>query len=172
MPRSALASRLAERYADHPAVVMWHVNNEYGCHNWHCFCDVSAEAFRSWLRDKYDGLDELNDAWGTAFWSQHYARLGGGQAAAGRRLPHASRTPASSWTGGGSPPTSCSRCYRAEADAVRARREQPVTTNFMSFFKPVDYRRLGAASRTSSPTTTTCAARTRPARSSWRCPLT
>ena len=29
----ALTEAIAERYADHPAVVMWHVHNEYGCHN-------------------------------------------------------------------------------------------------------------------------------------------
>ena len=28
-----IAGALAERYADHPAVVMWHIHNEYGCHN-------------------------------------------------------------------------------------------------------------------------------------------
>ncbi|NJP33416.1 beta-galactosidase [Micromonospora thermarum] len=68
----ALVEAVATRYADHPAVVMWHVSNELGCHNVHCYCDVSAEAFREWLRDRYATLDALNDAWGTAFWSQRY----------------------------------------------------------------------------------------------------
>ena len=68
----ALAGQIAARFADHPAVVMWHVNNEYGCHNWHCYCDVSAAAFRTWLQARYGDLAELNDAWGTAFWSQRY----------------------------------------------------------------------------------------------------
>ncbi|MGK3937991.1 beta-galactosidase [Streptomyces caeruleatus] len=67
-----IARALGERYADHPAVVMWHVHNEYGCHNAECHCDVSAEAFRRWLREKYGGLDALNHAWGTTFWSQWY----------------------------------------------------------------------------------------------------
>ncbi|HEY7008434.1 MAG TPA: beta-galactosidase, partial [Jatrophihabitantaceae bacterium] len=70
---AALAGQIAVRFARHPAVVMWHVNNEYGCHNWHCFCDVSAAAFRDWLRRRYHTLDALNDAWGTAFWSQRYS---------------------------------------------------------------------------------------------------
>jgi beta-galactosidase len=52
------------------------VGNELGCHNVHCFCDVSATAFRDWLQVRYGtgdaGLDGLNAAWGTAFWSQHY----------------------------------------------------------------------------------------------------
>ncbi|WP_371671296.1 beta-galactosidase [Streptomyces sp. NBC_00289] len=67
-----IAGELARRYADHPAVVMWHVHNEYGCHNAECHCDTSAAAFRVWLRARYENLDALNDAWGTAFWSQWY----------------------------------------------------------------------------------------------------
>ncbi|MER6414026.1 beta-galactosidase [Streptomyces humidus] len=68
-----MARALGERYAGHPAVVMWHIHNEYGCHNAECFCDTSAQAFRRWLRARYgDDLAALNDAWGTAFWSQWY----------------------------------------------------------------------------------------------------
>jgi beta-galactosidase len=68
----ALVTALAERFHDHPALVMWHVSNELGGHNSRCWCDVSAAAFRDWLRQRYGGLDALNDAWGTAFWSQRY----------------------------------------------------------------------------------------------------
>ncbi len=67
-----IARVLGERYGDHPAVVMWHIHNEYGCHNAECYCDTSAQAFRRWLRDRYGDLDTLNDAWGTTFWSQWY----------------------------------------------------------------------------------------------------
>ncbi|MFF8015361.1 beta-galactosidase [Streptomyces sp. NPDC007929] len=68
-----IAGALAERYADHPAVAMWHVHNEYGCHNAECFCDTSAAAFRRWLKAMYgNDLDALNHAWGTTFWSQWY----------------------------------------------------------------------------------------------------
>ncbi|MFG2132220.1 beta-galactosidase [Streptomyces sp. NPDC048751] len=68
-----IAGELGRRYADHPAVVMWHIHNEYGCHNAECYCDTSAEAFRRWLRARYaDDLAALNNAWGTTFWSQWY----------------------------------------------------------------------------------------------------
>ncbi|HEY8729362.1 MAG TPA: beta-galactosidase [Acidothermaceae bacterium] len=63
---------IAERYANHPALRMWHVNNELGCHNARCYCDVSAIAFRGWLRERYGTVEMLNEAWGTAFWSQQY----------------------------------------------------------------------------------------------------
>ncbi|WP_249714806.1 beta-galactosidase [Rhizomonospora bruguierae] len=65
-----IAGALADRYAGHPALAMWHVHNEYGTI---CHCDHAAGAFRRWLRRRYGGLDALNEAWTTAFWSQHYA---------------------------------------------------------------------------------------------------
>jgi len=64
---------MAERFGDHPAVVMWQVSNELGNHNGSCYCDVSAAHFREWLRDKYGHVDVVNRAWGTDFWSQHYS---------------------------------------------------------------------------------------------------
>ncbi len=68
----ALCRAMAERYGDHDALALWHVGNEYGAHTALCYCDVSAAAFRDWLRRRYGDLDRLNDAWGTAFWSQRY----------------------------------------------------------------------------------------------------
>ena len=68
----ALTRQLAARYHAHPALAMWHVSNEYACHNLPCYCDECGRHFRAWLRRRYAGLDALNDAWGTAFWSQRY----------------------------------------------------------------------------------------------------
>jgi beta-galactosidase len=68
----AVVTALAERYAGHPAVVLWHVSNEFGNHNALCYCDVSAAAFRRWLRERYTTLENLNEAWGTDFWGQRY----------------------------------------------------------------------------------------------------
>jgi beta-galactosidase len=69
-----IAGELARRYAGHPALAMWHVHNEYGTR---CWCDHAAAGFRRWLRARYGdgdgGLAALNEAWGTAFWSQHYS---------------------------------------------------------------------------------------------------
>jgi beta-galactosidase len=67
-----LVRELATRYADHPALVAWHVNNELGCHNVYDYSDDAAAAFRLWLRARYGTVDALNHAWGTAFWSQRY----------------------------------------------------------------------------------------------------
>ena len=70
--RAASPSALARRYAGHPAVVMWHVHNEYGAHVPACYCDRCAVAFRAGCGQRYGDLAALNDAWGTAFWGQRY----------------------------------------------------------------------------------------------------
>jgi beta-galactosidase len=68
-----IVSEMAKRYGQHPAVIGWQIDNEFGCHDTaRCYCDVCAAHFRSWLKTKYQDLDALNHAWGTAFWSQGY----------------------------------------------------------------------------------------------------
>ncbi|TKH42039.1 beta-galactosidase [Paenibacillus terrae] len=59
-------TKLAERYANHPAVIGWHISNEFGGD---CHCDYCQEAFRVWVKDKYGTLDKLNHAWWSTFWS-------------------------------------------------------------------------------------------------------
>lgn len=62
--------KLAERYKDHPALLVWHISNEYGGD---CHCELCQDAFRQWLKRKYDNdLDKLNYAWWTGFWSHTY----------------------------------------------------------------------------------------------------
>jgi beta-galactosidase len=67
-----LVERIATRYRDHPALALWHVSNELGCHNSRCYSQDSAGAFRGWLTKRYTDIETLNDAWATTFWSQHY----------------------------------------------------------------------------------------------------
>ena len=62
--------KLAERYKDHPALVMWHLSNEY---SGECHCNLCQESFRAWLAIKYENsLVKLNQAWWTSFWSHTY----------------------------------------------------------------------------------------------------
>jgi beta-galactosidase len=137
----ALVERLATRYAEHPALRMWHVGNEYGCHTSRCWCDVCAERFRGWLADRYGDVDGLNHAWGTAFWSQRYSSL---EEVLPPRL-----TPDGAWAN----PTQQLDYRRFASDLLleefRAERDLlhrlspgvPVTTNFMVMtrFNQLDY---------------------------------
>ncbi|MFG2551196.1 beta-galactosidase [Streptomyces sp. NPDC048581] len=140
---TAMADRLAERYADHPALLAWHINNEYGGA---CYCDLCAEAFRAWLQDKYGGLDALNDAWWTTFWSHRFTDFG-------EIEPPSALT--EHWRG---PDHTAFQgitldyfrfttdallgCFLAEKEVIRAHDpDTPVTTNFMGMFRPLDYHR-------------------------------
>ncbi|MDU1061719.1 MAG: beta-galactosidase [Leclercia adecarboxylata] len=62
--------QLARRYANHPAVLAWHISNEYGGE---CHCDICQQAFRDWLKQKYQTLKNLNERWWSAFWSHEYS---------------------------------------------------------------------------------------------------
>ena len=64
-----LNGKLAERYANNPAVIMWHISNEFGGE---CHCDLCQKDFRNWLKDKYKTLDNLNKRWWTTFWSHTF----------------------------------------------------------------------------------------------------
>ncbi|MFD5743599.1 beta-galactosidase [Streptomyces massasporeus] len=120
-----IASALAERYGDHPALALWHVHNEYATL---CWCDRTAAAFRVWLRARHRSLDALNQAWGTAFWSRRYSsweqvlppratqwHKNPGQALDFRRF----------WA------DEVRAAFREQRDAIRAHSDRPVTTNLM-----------------------------------------
>lgn len=124
----ALVEQVAERYGAHPALALWHVSNELGCHNALCYCDVSAAAFREWLAVRYDSIQALNAAWGTAFWSQRYSEW-------------ADILPPRFTLSAGNPgqlldfqrfsSDALLEHYRAEADVLRRHSSAPVTTNLM-----------------------------------------
>lgn len=132
-----IATKLAERYADHPALALWHVDNEYASGVTACYCDASIRAFREWLKNKYGSLDDLNRAWGTAFWSQHYGeweeihppRKSPAQPNPTQQLDWA-RFNSDSWIA----------CFERQKAILRKFTPNiPVTTNFMGFHKPADY---------------------------------
>lgn len=67
---SKINKLLSERYGKHPAVLAWHLSNEYGGE---CYCPLCVEAFRNFLREKYENdIEKLNFAYWTSFWSHKY----------------------------------------------------------------------------------------------------
>jgi beta-galactosidase len=133
-----LVRATAERYGRHPAVRLWHVSNELGCHNALCYCDESALAFRAWLEARYDTVDALNTAWGTAFWSQRYSAF------AEVLPPRATLSfvnPAQTIDFHRFSSDTLLEHYRAEAGVIESFSAVPITTNFMvaAHIKNQDY---------------------------------
>jgi beta-galactosidase len=135
----ALVSEMGKRYGTHPAVVLWHVSNELGCHNARCYCDVSAAAFRDWLRARYDDVETLNRVWGTSFWSQHYGSF---EEVLPPRRTGTWHNPTQALDFARFSSDELLDHYRAERDTLRALSPgTPVTTNFMvgNHFAGADY---------------------------------
>ncbi|MDR0494927.1 MAG: beta-galactosidase [Treponema sp.] len=132
-----ITTALAERYAKHPYVVGWQLDNEL--HNPICFCDNCENAFRAYLKDKFKTIDALNEAYGTIFWSQCYGSFDEAH------LPRHSN----------SSPSLYLDHQRFHSDLVVSfAREQVeilrrlcpnhfITHNFMGFAPDVDYYKLG-----------------------------
>lgn len=126
----ALVDRLAARYADHPALAMWHVHNEYGAPVSEDYSTGSVAAFRRWLEQRYGSLEALNEGWGTMFWGQRYGQWD--EVDAPRRSASVSN-PAQRLDFARFSSAALLECFRAERDAIR--RHTPhlaITTNFMA----------------------------------------
>ncbi|MCT2591564.1 beta-galactosidase [Streptomyces sp. N2-109] len=138
-----ITEQLAGRYGGHPALAMWHIGNEYmgmGCH-----CPVSVAHFRRWLADRHGSIDDLNEAWGTAFWGQRYETFDHiGTPVSHSRLVGAPN-PVQELDFTRFSDAAALDCFTAERDIVRRHTPQlPVTTNFMASFKHLDYWRWAA----------------------------
>ncbi|ANP73624.1 Beta-galactosidase [Cryobacterium arcticum] len=133
-----LVEKVAERYGAHPAVALWHVSNELGCHNALCYDDDTAAAFRRWLEQKYGSIAALNTAWGTSFWSQRYSAWAEVHTP---RLTLSSRNPGQVLDFHRFSSDELLGYYRAEEAVIRRHSEVPVTTNFMvtAHIKNLDY---------------------------------
>lgn len=139
----ALAGHLAERYADTPGLVAWHVGNEYGGGGGLCYCGGCARAFRVWLKEKYGTVQALNQAWCANFWShtiydwddvvppvaygdgigENKCVISGLQMDYRRFQEQAQLA-----------------CFTNERDAIRRHDgSTPITTNLMGTFKDLDY---------------------------------
>lgn len=67
-----IVEKEAEHYGKHPAIVGWQIDNELNCETSEFYSEADSAAFRVFLKEKYETLDKLNEAWGTVFWNQTY----------------------------------------------------------------------------------------------------
>ena len=134
-----IVSRLAMRYGNHPAVIGWQIDNEPGHYGVVDYSENAQLKFRVWLQKKYGTIDELNDTWGTSFWSETYqdfdqVRLPSQQEVPDKPNPHAmldlNRFMADELAG----------FVNMQADILRQHinKDQWITTNLIPVFNPVD----------------------------------
>ena len=138
----ALAEKLARRYQRYDNIIAWHISNEYGGE---CYCEKCEKAFRKWLENRYGTIQELNRAWNTAFWSHTFydwddvvlpnylSEHWGWERSTFQGISLDYRRFNSD---------SILECCRLEYDAIKKITPHiPITTNFMEFYKPLDYQK-------------------------------
>lgn len=133
-------SLLAERYSQHPAVLGWHISNEYGGE---CHCNLCQERFRDWLKARYKTLDALNHAWWSTFWSHTYTDWSQIESPSpqGEVSIHGLNL---DWRRFNTAQVT-DFCRHEVAPLKAANAELPVTTNFMEYFYDYDYWQLAEA---------------------------
>lgn len=130
--------RLAQRFGSHPGLLLYHISNELGGE---CFCPLCVQRFRAYLADTFDqDIEKLNKAWWTAFWSHRYDSFeqieppfaDGEGSIMGLNLEWKRFT---TWN--------MNDFMKAEIWALKEITPQiPVTTNFMTLYNGLDYRRM------------------------------
>ena len=129
---------LAERYKNHPALIMWHISNEYGGE---CHCELCQAAFREYVKEYYhNDLKELNSHWWTGFWAHNITDWSQINSPKSRGENHV--TPLKlMWQRF----VSDSHISFFENEIVPLREitpDIPVTTNFMGWFDGIDYNKF------------------------------
>jgi beta-galactosidase len=124
---------LARRYGAHPSLLAWHISNEF---SGECSCDLCFNAFRGWLKKRYDNdLDALNRLYWSRFWSHSYSTWEEidfidapvhGLSLDWRRFVTDQTV----------------SFMKNEIDAIRVHSQIPATTNMMGSFTQVNYEKF------------------------------
>ena len=130
--------KLAEEFANHPGLLMWHISNEFGGE---CYCDQCVARFRKYLANKFEhDIEKLNKAWWTTFWSHRFNSFdqieppyeNGEFSIMGLNLEWKRFT---TWN--------MTDFMKHEINTLKAvRPDIPVTTNFMTLYYGLDYHEM------------------------------
>jgi Beta-galactosidase len=135
-----MVETMAKHFANNKNIWGWQIDNEPSHYGTLDYNPAAQASFRNWLKNKYQTIDALNKAWGTAFWSGIYTDF------AQVELPNEGRL-----ISGVASPTSMLDMKRFNADECamfismqnkiikeNVSKSQFVTTNFMNGHTDVD----------------------------------
>ena len=137
-----IVQKLAECYGEDERVIGWQIDNEPSHYGQYDYSKAAQNHFRQWLKQRYSKIDQLNEAWGNAFWGQRYQNF------EQIRIPNQAELPASV-----NPHAlldykrfhaqSCADfvCMQAEVLRESIKENQFITTNYMGWHPPIDNRR-------------------------------
>ena len=134
---TAINTALAGRYKDHPALGIWHISNEY---SGECHCPLCQERFRNYLKNRYNSLDALNEAWWTSFWAHTFTNWSQVESPGplGEDLVHGHNLDWKRFT-----TEQFVDFYLCETKPLKAiTPDIPCTTNLMGTYPGIDYYRL------------------------------
>lgn len=134
----AIDTVLAKRFGTHPGVILWHISNEMGNNGTDsaCHCELCQNAFRGWLKKKYQTLDRLNKVWWTSFWSHTYTDWEQihSPSPIGEHEMHGLKLDWKRFVN-----DQLLDFCKEEIAAVKSYSDRPVTTNMMAFFPHLNY---------------------------------
>ena len=126
-------SKLSERYANHPALGGWHISNEY---NGECWCENCRKSFVKWLKHRYKTLENLNQAYWTAFWGHTYSQWEDVEPR--NRAIYCARLDWKRFTS-----DTIIEFMKFEIETIRKYSNKPATSNMMGFSDVLDYWKMG-----------------------------
>lgn len=134
---AVLVRKVAERYKNHPALAMWHVNNELSHQVNYDFSEITIKKFQKWSQARFGNCEAMNQAWGLHFWGNNIYQWD--ELMPPMRTAHqVSTSLLLDWK------RFTNECYMEVAKAeIAILREVtpnvPITTNFLYEFKTLDY---------------------------------
>ncbi|MBD9650069.1 beta-galactosidase [Ensifer sp. ENS09] len=133
---------LADRYGHHPGLAGWQTDNEYGCHGTtFSYGPEDLSAFREWLRQHYQSAEQLNEAWGSVFWS---TELSGFDAVSLPNLTVTEANPAARMDYWRFLSSQIATYDRMQCEIIRSRSPgRWITHNFMGFTNDFDHWAVG-----------------------------
>lgn len=144
-----LVTEMAKHYQNHPSVIGWQVDNEFGCHNsTRCYCEECRKEFGNWLKKKYSSVEDMNRAWGTRFWGLDFGSfediiLPGYNSCEGETYINPAHNPSLELEYRRFASDSWVKYQQIQIDCIRKYSAAPITHNFMGHASDIDYYKLG-----------------------------